>query len=67
MSLRDLKVTNGAKMMVVGSTIDDVITVQSPSTSQTFTEVSKGKSAIHTQLFNLLYYSHATGTDVCYI
>ena len=28
--------------MVVGSTIDDVITVQPPSTSQTFTEVSIG-------------------------
>lgn len=30
-SLRDLNVTTGAKMMVVGSTIDDVITVQAPS------------------------------------
>lgn len=32
-SLRDLNVTSGAKMMVVGSTINDVITVQAPSTS----------------------------------
>lgn len=30
-TLRDLNVITGAKMMVVGSTIDDVITVQSPS------------------------------------
>lgn len=29
-SLRDLKVTSGAKMMVIGSTIDDVLTVQAP-------------------------------------
>ena len=34
-SLRDLKVTSGAKMMVVGSTINDVITVQAPSASLT--------------------------------
>ena len=29
--MRELKVIQGAKMMVVGSTIDDVITVQPPS------------------------------------
>ena len=32
-TLRELKVTSGAKMMVVGSTITDVITVQAPSAS----------------------------------
>jgi hypothetical protein len=30
-SLRDLEITSGAKMIVVGSTIDDVITVQAPA------------------------------------
>ena len=32
-SLRDLKVSTGAKMMVIGSTIDDIITAQAPSAS----------------------------------
>lgn len=30
-TLRELSVTSGAKMMVVGSTLSDVITVQAPS------------------------------------
>lgn len=33
-TLRELNVTSGAKMMVVGSTIGDVITVQAPSPSE---------------------------------
>lgn len=33
-TLRELKVTAGAKMMVVGSTIDDVMTVQPPSAKE---------------------------------
>lgn len=46
-SLRDLNVISGAKMMVVGSTIDDVITVQAPPTSSLRSEseaVSAGKN-----------------------
>lgn len=38
-SLRDLKITSGAKMMVVGSTISDVITVQAPSTGASEVEL----------------------------
>ena len=33
-TLRELKVTAGAKMMLVGSTINDVITVQPPSADE---------------------------------
>ena len=33
-TLRELKVSTGAKMMVVGSTIDDVMTVQPPSAKE---------------------------------
>lgn len=37
-SLRDINVTSGAKMMVIGSTIDDVLTVQAPSASSSVVE-----------------------------
>ena len=30
-TLREAKVTNGVKMMVVGSTLDDVLTIQPPN------------------------------------
>lgn len=33
-TLRELNVTPGAKMMVVGSTLGDVITVQAPSAEE---------------------------------
>ena len=37
-SLSDLKITSGAKMMVIGSTISDVITVQTPLSSNSKVE-----------------------------
>ena len=33
-TLREAKVSNGIKMMVVGSTVDDVLTIQPPSTKE---------------------------------
>ena len=30
-TLREAKIANGVKMMVVGSTLDDVLTIQPPS------------------------------------
>ena len=33
-TLTEAKVSNGIKMMVVGSTVDDVLTIQPPSTKE---------------------------------
>ena len=46
-SLRDLKIATGAKMMVVGSTIDDVITVQAPSGSVSDSDTSTLSSGMY--------------------
>ena len=46
-SLRELKVTPGAKMMVVGSTIDDVMTVQPPSPGELKKLQSEAAAGIH--------------------
>ena len=58
-SLRDLNVTSGAKMMVVGSTIDDVITVQAPPTSSLRSEAASGGNHLfHTNLHCIISHIH---------
>ena len=40
-TLSDLKVTNHAKMMVIGSTVKDIMTVNIPPSDKTLKEESK--------------------------
>lgn len=45
MTLEELKVTKGAKMMVVGSTLTDVLSISAPTTSDSKDDAKEAASS----------------------
>ena len=53
-TLRDIKLTKGAKMMVIGSTIQDVLTVAPPDPESTKPAAASGKDCKRLRLMYLV-------------
>ena len=57
-TLREAKISNGIKMMVVGSTLDDVLTIQPPNPKeikpQKVEQAGKSYIMLHNYIYTLI-------------